>query len=275
VQLVAGDGDNIMATEAPALGVPGGVKVDLPAPKAPEPEAIRPAPAPPAPEPVKMTPAPVPPAPEPAKNAPEKTAPKTPSLATQIRKQIVRAESRAKQQVKKEQAAAAKRAAAEAKRAAEEEKARTLTKAEFDAQNKTKAATPAKSASTRKVAKIDVEGIVSGVKGGASKEPGARGKALTSDNADAMAAYAAYFSDRMREKFVLPPDTSDALQVEVQFLNHADGRISNPGIRKSSGNRVFDEAVLDALRKVVLGPRPDKKTETVTFIFNLRDADGG
>ena len=35
-ELVAGAGDNYMATAAPALGSPGGVKLDLPAPAQPE-----------------------------------------------------------------------------------------------------------------------------------------------------------------------------------------------------------------------------------------------
>ncbi|OYV01699.1 MAG: cell envelope biogenesis protein TolA, partial [Verrucomicrobiales bacterium VVV1] len=73
-ELVAGAGDNYMATEAPALGVPGGVKLELPTPPAPKPEPV--APAPPAavketvPEPSPITPAPI------EKAPPEKAAPK-------------------------------------------------------------------------------------------------------------------------------------------------------------------------------------------------------
>lgn len=268
VQLVAGDGDNIMAREAPLLGTPGGVKVDVPAPKAPEPEALRPEPAPPAPEPVQMTPAPTQPAPVPAppKKAVEKAPPKTPSLATQIRKQIIIAESRVKQQAKKERAAEAKLLAAEA------EKAKKLTKAEFDAQNKAKAPVTSKSAPP-KVAKVDTEGIAKGVVNGSAtnKTGGARGTALTSDNTDEMAAYFTYFKQRLREAFVTPPGVSDLLQVGIEFRNHANGTIAEARITKSSGNREFDQAALDALRKVTLGPRPDKKTDIVTVTFNLRD----
>ncbi|MFM9092072.1 MAG: hypothetical protein ACKOUK_10090, partial [Verrucomicrobiota bacterium] len=38
IELVAGEGDNYAATEAPALGVEGGVKLSVPAAPAPRPE---------------------------------------------------------------------------------------------------------------------------------------------------------------------------------------------------------------------------------------------
>src|SRR5690349_11934562 len=64
-ELVAGEGDNYMATEAPALGSPSGVKIDIakapePKPAPPEPvprEVVTPAPPQPAP---KVTPTPTP-----------------------------------------------------------------------------------------------------------------------------------------------------------------------------------------------------------------------
>src|SRR5678816_4266212 len=58
-ELVAGEGDNFMAREAPALGVPGGVKVAIP--KAPERKPAPPEPMPPEVAPV--TPVPPPPTP--------------------------------------------------------------------------------------------------------------------------------------------------------------------------------------------------------------------
>ena len=36
-ELVAGEGDNFAATEAPALGSPGGIKLSVPAPPVPRP----------------------------------------------------------------------------------------------------------------------------------------------------------------------------------------------------------------------------------------------
>lgn len=270
VQLVAGEGNNYLEREAAALGTSGGVKVDVPAPKAPERESPRPEPAPPAPapEPVQMTAAPVQPAPAPTpvKKAPEKAAPKTPSLSNQIKRQVIIGESKAKQQVKKERDAEAKRQAIEA------ENAKKLTKAEFDAQNKTKAPVASKSAPT-KVAKVDTEGIAKGVMGGSPKNisGGAGGTAMTADYANEMDAYFAYLKLQLRKLFEAPPGLNDLLKVDIEFRNHADGTITNARIAKSSGNREFDQAALDALRKVTLPSRPDKKTATHTVGFNLRD----
>src|SRR5687767_12764099 len=40
-EVVAGSGDNFAATEAPALGTPDGIKVDVTEPPAPVPEVVR------------------------------------------------------------------------------------------------------------------------------------------------------------------------------------------------------------------------------------------
>src|SRR3954463_2386554 len=67
-ELVAGEGDNYGATEAAALGTPGGVKIDFPAPPAPAPA---PAPvSPPDPEPPAPAAAPSPVAPAPMETVP-------------------------------------------------------------------------------------------------------------------------------------------------------------------------------------------------------------
>src|SRR5688572_11506316 len=91
LELVAGEGDNYMATAAPALGTPGGVKLDVPAPPAPkaEPVKVEPVKAEPAPvTPVKAAPVtPVKAVPPPA---PKKAA-EPPSFVRQIRNKVIRA----------------------------------------------------------------------------------------------------------------------------------------------------------------------------------------
>jgi colicin import membrane protein len=262
LELVAGEGDNYAARAAPALGVEGGVKVDVPA--APQPEPPRPQPV--KTEPVPLAPAPTPPTkvtPAPAKDA----EPAPPNFKRTITRQLIRAESQLKKDKAREAAAAAK----EAKRLADE--AKKMTKAEFDAKNKK--ADP-KSAPT-KIAKIDAEGIAKGVVGGSTenKTGGAGGKALTSDNNDVLAAYDALFKQRLRREFEAPPAMSDTLKVQIEIHSNVDGSITGARVVKTSGSREFDRAVLDAIRRVRMPARPDRKGETVQFVFSAREKDEG
>ena len=96
-ELVAGEGDNYAAKEAPAFGTPGGVKLDAPVPVTPEPK-----PAPPAP-PVTPPPQPVTP------SAPKQADPTLPDFKKKIVREVIKAESKAKQEIKKERAAEKKK----------------------------------------------------------------------------------------------------------------------------------------------------------------------
>ena len=261
-ELVAGEGDNYMATEAPALGSPGGLKVDIP--KAPEP---RPSP----PQQVQQEVyAPPPAQPTPKTVAPKKTEVPPVDFKNKLRRDLIVAESKAKRDIKKERDA-------EAKKAAEDQ--RKLTKDEFDRLNKQKGATStstSKSAPT-KVTKVDAEGIAKGVVGGsaANKVGGAGGKALVTDNSDVLAGYDALFKQRLRAEFEPPPGLSDSLKVEIEVRSHADGSLSGGRVTRSSGSSEFDRAVLDALRRVRMPGRPDKKSETIEFIFTMRERSEG
>ena len=157
IELVAGEGDNYAATEAPALGVEGGVKLSVPAAAAPRPEPpalLRPPEPEPAPEiaPVAPTPVAVSP-PVPAPKAPPTPAPPTPAppaektpsapgneavpnFKKKIQYEIVRGDAKAKLQLRREREAEQKRLAEERKRAAED--AKRMTKEEFDRAQRTK-----------------------------------------------------------------------------------------------------------------------------------------
>lgn len=265
--LVAGEGDNYMATEAPALGVPGGVKIDLPEPPAP-------APTPPAPSPVVPAPAPTP-----AETAPPKPAePPAPNFKKALVREVIKGESRAKRDIAKERAAEKKRLDEEKKRQAEEDRKKRITKEEYDRLNKSKgaAASTAKSGPV-KVTKIDAEGIAKGVQGGSrnNKTGGAGGKALTNDNSDVLLGYFALFKQRLRDRFEPPPGLSDSLIVTIEVRSNADGSLTSARVAKSSGSREFDEAVLDAIRRMRMPARPDKKSETVEFTFTMRERNEG
>jgi len=279
LELVAGGGDHYMAKEAPALGVEAGLKVPLtPTPEfklAPA-EPVRPEPAPVQPEKV-TPPTPVPVAPEPPKPepvAPQKKVPPTtpvdpptPDFKKKIKQDIRVADSKAKREIAKERAAETKRV--------EEEKKR-MTKEEFDRANKAKTVASATTKSAT-VKKIDAQGIAKGVAGGSTnnKAGGAGGKALTSDNSAVVAAYDAMFKNRLRERFEPPPGLSDSLKVSVEVRSAMDGTLSGARVVKSSGSKVFDQAVLDAIKQVRMPPRPDKKGETFEFDFSMREKGEG
>ena len=268
LELVAGEGDNYGAKVAPALGVEGGIKVDVPAPPQPEPPKPQPAKV----EPVKAEPVTMTPAPTPTPPAPKMTPAPTkdgelppPNFKKTITRQLIRAESQAKRDIARERAAEKKRL---------EEEAKKMTKAEFDAKNKK---ADSKSPPT-KIAKIDAEGIAKGVVGGSTenKTGGAGGKALTSDNDDVLAAYDALFKQRLRREFEAPPAMSDTLKVLMEIHSNVDGSITGARVVKSSGSREFDRAVLDAIRRVRMPARPPgRKAETVQFVFSAREKDEG
>jgi TonB family protein len=46
-------------------------------------------------------------------------------------------------------------------------------------------------------------------------------------------------------------------------------------VAKSSGSAEFDRAVLDAIRRVKMPPRYDKKSDNVEFTFSMREKGEG
>ncbi len=265
LELVAGEGDNYGARVAPALGTTGGVKVDVPATPLPQPE-------PPRPEPVKVDPVPLTPAPTPPPKmapAPTKaTEPAPPNFKRAVTRELIRAESKTKKEIAKARAVEAKRVADESKK---------LTKAEYDEKNKLKSAAPNSKVPPAKIARIDAEGIAKGVAGGSTdnKTGGAGGKALSSDNDDVLSAYYALFKQRLRREFEPPPALNDSLNVQIEIRSNADGSLTGARIVKSSGSSEFDRAVLDAIRRVRMPARPDRKSETIQFDFAARETDRG
>ncbi len=265
-ELVAGAGDNYMATEAPALGSPGGVKLDLPAPPAPQPQ-IQPAPEPPAPQPALPEPSPITPAPMEKKAPPVKKADaseptEVPNFKKQITKQIIRAESQAKRDIKRERDKEAK-----------------ITKEAFDKVNKARDREAANAKGIpAKIAKIDAEGIAAGVTGGSTKNKtgGAGGKALAAEDGTQMDRYFAQLKLKLKENHEKPSGLSDTLVARVEFFVGADGSISRVRISRSSGSSEFDRSVLDAFSRTrSIGARPDKKGETVELEFKMREEDSG
>ena len=258
-ELVGGQGDNYMATEAPALGVPGGIKVDIPEPVKPATQEVQPSPIQSAPEPVVER------APQPATKKTEAIPDlnkllKQKAAITQIRKE---ANDRRARQI-----ADRKAKAAEEQKAREEAAAkRKMTKAEYDRQNKSKANAPKPKGAALKVAKIDTEGILGGMRGGstANKVGGAGGTALTRSEGDAVDGYAALLATKIKAELDERPGVGAGLIVEVEIRILADGTLKGFRIVKSSGSSDFDQAVKEAFENIHMPARPKGLSELQRF----------
>jgi colicin import membrane protein len=282
-ELVAGEGDNFAATEAPALGTPGGVKFDLASAPAAAPvftppkpvETALPEPVAPAPveavAPPKVEPKPQPkPKPEPSpitkvETKPDaKTDPVVPNLVKSMKRVQVRIDSKQKAQRAKEEKEA-KRQADLAAKAAEI----AARKAELTGQGKA-------GGGQSKIAKIDAEGIAKGVIGGstANKTGGAGGKALSREEQDLLGTYFALLKQRLREAHEKPVNGGDKLAATAEFHVSPAGTLSQVRIVKSSGDAEFDQSVLDAFHKVSSIRRQDEQGELVREVtFRMKDED--
>lgn len=131
--------------------------------------------------------------------------------------------------------------------------------------------TPPKAAN---VQHIDTQGIVGGVAGGstANTRGGGGGKALTREEQSELNTYISFLLNALKEAHEPPPGVSDKLEARVTFDIMASGFIHNPRISKSSGDRAFDESVLEAFRRVPpIGPTPNGKADTWTVTFRMKD----
>lgn len=257
IELIKGEGDNLTATEAAALGSPDAVKLDTPPmPKsepAPTPVA-EPEPATPPPAPIETV-APIPTAPVP------KPAP-TPNITKTVQ-QIVR---KNEQNTKKIRADEQKKAKEEAARAA-------LTKEQFDKLNAGKSNPTAKPGTAPKIPQVQGMGIPKGVAGGSTANTvgGQGGTAMSREEADLMDTYFAMFKDRLLKAIEAPPGVSDRLVATVTFTITASGTITNGKITSSSGNEEFDRAILAALGRVRMAARPDHRSDSSKLDVSLRD----
>lgn len=282
MELVAGEGDNYGATEAPALGTPDGAAGE---------SGVQAAPIEAAPPQVMEAIA----APSTAAS-PVKPAQKVPDFSRQLERQMkkfdaARERAEAKQAAKleaararaeaaaaKAEAAAKARADAEAARAKEDVKANRMTKEEFDRKFGSKATSSSSRRSNSgsvKIAKIDGKGIARGVVGGstANDKGGAGGTALSREEGDMLDAYFSLLVQRLKQEHERPAGVSDLLTARAEFYIASDGTISRVKVIRSSGSPEFDQSVLSAFRNVgSIGPRPDDGgTLRREVTFKMRD----
>jgi TonB family protein len=235
-ELVAGPPTNPEALEAPALGNSASpIKLEIP--------KLELVPTMPEPEPVVETPPePVPPKPAPKAKPKE---PEKPKADASLTKEVKQAQRMSYQEYLK--------------------KHPTPKQAPSSPKTTTKPA---------KVPKIDTQGIAQGVKGGstANTKGGGGGKALTREQQDAMNTYISMLIQELKRAHEPPPGVSDRLEARVTFDITASGAILNPRIVKSSGDREFDQSVIEAfLRMRSIGPTPNRRSDTWTVTFKMRD----
>lgn len=240
-ELVAGPATAPDELEAPALG---NTTVKLEVPK------VELVPTMPEPEPEPET-APTPPTPAPKEVAPppptEKTRPKAndrPKPDTSMTKEL--------------------------------KKSQRMSYSEYMRKHPTPKQT-AKATSTRKsgnVPRVDATGIAEGVKGGSinNTRGGGGGKALSREQQNQMNTYISLLIQELKRAHEPPPGVSDRLEARVTFDITASGAILNPRISKSSGDKAFDDSVLEAfLRMRSIGPTPNRRSDTWTVTFRMRD----
>ena len=277
-ELVRGEGEDFMATEAPSGSEAGQAESgeiqftspgDVPTwtPPAPEPEPVAPV-APPEPPPTPVTKvAPVPA--EPTKAVIEPAPTPVPNFARQIKRTIQKEKAKTDREIKKQREA-------EARAAKERELAnKRMTHAEYLASQKGKTS-PSQRVGTPGTGapgpRIDASGIKKGVTGGTGAgSKGAGGTALTAAGGERMERYESMLIDRLEAAHEKPGGLSDLLNADVQFTLAANGSFSGVRIVRSSGNADFDQSVLEAFGRVKMPARPDGKTDAIILTFRMKE----
>jgi colicin import membrane protein len=275
-ELVAGEGNNYMATAASKLGDENAPDLKVPnvAAAAPRPTVVPPLapplPVPPAPTtPATATPAPVTPAPAkthrssvPPASESQKAA-KTPlprNTAPDFKKVLTKASNR-----KETHELWLARVQAEKARKAEEKRLRDEAhkqKMSYDDYLKSLGKAGPQTAKSR--------GVRGGVARGTSLSAGAGGKALTREMADAFDAWFSLLQQQLKENFLPPPDFTESMTAQVEFHLATDGTISRVHIARSSGSAAVDSAIADAFTRVRMPPPPDHKADDDSLEFSLR-----
>ena len=269
-ELVAGEGDDFMATEAPAGSEAGQAATGEIAFDAPE---SVPSWTPPQPVTEVVPLEALPPPAEPVKTPPVAETP-VPNFKQAVKDKLRQEKRKVEREIKKQRAA--DEAAAKAAAAAEAKRKAATSYEQWQKQNAGKTtprnsgATPGASSTGRR---IDAGSIKRGVTGGTGAgSTGAGGTALARAEANAMEAYFSMLIQRLRDSHEKPGGLSDLLNAEVQFTVAANGVISGVRIVRSSGNADFDQSVIEAFGRVRMPARPDKNTDVQRLTFRIKEA---
>ena len=95
---------------------------------------------------------------------------------------------------------------------------------------------------------------------------------MTREHQNQLDTYISLLIQELKNAHEPPAGVNDQLETKVTFDITASGAILSPRISKSSGNREFDESVLDAFRRVrSIGPTPTRRPDTWTVTFRMRE----
>jgi len=222
-------------------GKPAAPKPD-PAPEPPKPEPPKPEPPkpePPKPEPAKPVPPKVEPKPEPPKPDPAIAEKKERERKEKERKEKAERDKQEKLEKQRREEAEKKRAAdeAEKKRKAEEDKARQA-KARAEAQAKAAAEQAAREAASARESEIN--------------------------------AWRGRIRDKIRGRANVPDTVTGRPVVAVRITLLPGGEVLDIRVEKSSGNRIFDEAIVRAIRSASPLPVPPASSELFPQFRDLR-----
>jgi TonB family protein len=99
---------------------------------------------------------------------------------------------------------------------------------------------------------------------------GARSDMSAAPSGSELDLYFAGLIRKLRAALEIPEGVGDQLSAVADVLVSADGRLSDARLVRSSGNAMFDQAVLNAIRQTRMSARPDGKSDVVTIPFTTR-----
>jgi len=86
-----------------------------------------------------------------------------------------------------------------------------------------------------------------------------------------MEGYFSFLKQKLEQAHEPPVGVSDKLSVRVEFMLAVDGSISQVHVVRSSGNKDFDQSVLDAFSGCAHRHAARRPQRSDTLEFNTRD----
>lgn len=237
------------------------VSAELYAPPARTPPKPEPKPEPPKPEPPKPEPKPEPPKPEPK--------PEPPKVDPEREAEIALKAKLEQERKRRDELERAKAEAEKKKRETEEKKAEEKRLAEV--RERQERATAALREQAEREAKTRAE---ADARARAATDAQAKVAAENAARARAEADWIRRIQAKVRGNVTLPPDLSGNPEAIFEVVQLPTGEILDAQLRKSSGVRSYDEAVLRAILKSSPLPRPDRAElfqRTLTLKFRPVD----